>query len=262
MTAMTGTSWSDLAGIVTGAGSGIGKAVASHLASLGANVLAVDYNGDSVNALAAATDHVPGTIVPYHADVTDPQQVQAYAKHADDLFDRLWFFHNNAGVEGVHKNIEDIEVAEWASVMNINLNSFFYGLKYVLPSMKRRGGGAVVITGSLLSFKGAPTRSDYTATKHAVLGLARTAAVECAPAGVKVNCICPGPIETPLMTRSERLSNEDDPGEERRRFLQNTPIGRYGQPEEVAQTVAFLLSASQHPILAGVGASGTAGVGH
>ena len=87
-----------------------------------------------------------------------------------------------------------------------------------------------------------PGDAPYTVTKHAVLGLARTAAAEMAPAGVKVNCICPGPIETPLMTRSEILTNADDPGQERRRFEEGTPIGRYGTPDEIAETVAFLLS--------------------
>jgi NAD(P)-dependent dehydrogenase (short-subunit alcohol dehydrogenase family) len=100
----------------------------------------------------------------------------------------------------------------------------------------------VVNTGSLLSLKAAPNRSDYVASKHAVLGLTRSAAAEYAKDGIKVNCICPGPIETPLMERSERLVNPTDPEFERRRFEQGTPIGRYGKPEEIAEVVAFLLS--------------------
>jgi NAD(P)-dependent dehydrogenase (short-subunit alcohol dehydrogenase family) len=174
--------------------------------------------------------------------VTDPGQVAAFTEQAGQLFDRFWFCHVNAGVEGVHKSIADTSVDEWHQVMDINLHSFFYTLKYTLPVLMRRGGGAVVLTGSLLSHKAAPNRADYTVSKHAVLGLARTAAAEAAPHGVRVNCICPGPIETPLMDRSERLVNSDDPMAERRRFIEGTPVGRYGSPGEVARAVAFLLS--------------------
>jgi NAD(P)-dependent dehydrogenase (short-subunit alcohol dehydrogenase family) len=142
----------------------------------------------------------------------------------------------------VHKDIVDTSIDEWRRVMAINLDSYFYGMRSVLPHMVAGGGGAVVITGSLLSLKAAPGRSDYTVSKHAVLGLARTAAAEHARDGIKVNCICPGPIETPLMAESERLVNPDDPAYERTRFEEGTPIGRYGRPDEVAETIAFLLS--------------------
>lgn len=233
-----------LGGIVTGAGSGIGRAVTLRLANAGAAVLAVDVRHEAAEKVAAEAADTSGTVVPHHADVTDPEQVKAYADRAATEFDRLWFFHNNAGVEGVHKNIVDTSVEEWRRVMAINLDSFFYGLKYVMPHLKAAGGGAVVITGSLLSLKAAPGRSDYTVSKHGVLGLARSAASEHALDGIKVNCICPGPIDTALMDRSERLVNPDDPGFERRRFEVGTPIGRYGEPEEVAEVVAFLLTPS------------------
>jgi NAD(P)-dependent dehydrogenase (short-subunit alcohol dehydrogenase family) len=152
------------------------------------------------------------------------------------------FFFNNAGVEGVHKTIVDTSADEWDRVMAINLRSVFLGLKYVLPAIKRTGGGSIVNTGSILSLKGAVGRSDYVVSKHALIGLTRCAAAEHAIDGIQVNCICPGPIETPLMDRSERLINPDDPGFERRRLQEATPMARYGRPEEIAETVAFLLS--------------------
>jgi len=251
---------SGLGGIVTGAGSGIGKAVTLHLASLGADILAVDIQEDAAENVSQAAADLPGHVVPHQADVTKPDEVKAYVGRADALFERFWFFHNNAGIEGVHKSIADIEVDEWHSVMDVNLNSFFYGMKYVLPILARRGGGAVVLTGSLLSFKAAPNRADYTVSKHAILGLARCAAAEVATQGIKVNCICPGPIETPLMTRSELLSNESDPTQERRRFEEATPIGRYGTPEEIARSVAFLLSPNV-PYLTGAALSVDGGLG-
>ena len=231
-----------LGGIVTGAGSGLGRATAERLAAAGATVLAVDLDFGAVEAVAAAMGGSAGDVIPHQADVTDPAQVAAYAARAAAELPRLWFFHNNAGVGGVHRTITDTSVEDWQRVMDINLHSYFYGMKYVLPYMVAAGGGAVVITGSLLSLKAAPGRSDYTVSKHAVLGLARTAAAEHATDGIKVNCICPGPIETPLMALSERLVNPDDPAYERRRFEEGTPIGRYGRPEEVAETIAFLLS--------------------
>src|SRR5690349_22868759 len=117
----------------------------------------------------------------------------------------------------------------------------FFGLKYVLPLIQHAGGGAVVNTGSILSLKAAPDRSDYVVTKHGVLGLTRSAAAEVATQGIRVNCICPGPVATPLMTRSELLVNPDDPGYEHDRFIEGTPVRRYGEPREIAELVLFLL---------------------
>jgi len=243
-----------LTGIVTGAGSGIGRAVSLYLAARGAQVLAVDVRMSAAEAVAAEALPLEGSIVAHQADVTRPDEVAAYAERAAGLSGRLWFFHSNAGVEGVHRSIIDTELDDWRSVTAINLDSCFYGLKYVLPLLVAGGGGAVVLTGSLLSLRAAANRSDYVATKHAVLGLTRTAAAEMAKLNVRVNCICPGPIETPLMTRSEILVNSDDPGAERRRFESGTPMGRYGTPEEVARSVAFLLS-PEVPYLTGAALS-------
>lgn len=234
--------WAGLGGVVTGAGNGIGRAVSLRMAASGARVLAVDMRDDALEKLVTQTQGLPGEIIGHRADVTNPEAVSKYAERANTLFEKLWFFHNNAGVEGVHKPIDEMAVEEWTSVMAVNLHSFFYGLKYVLPMLKRRGGGAVVLTASLLSFKGAVARADYAVSKHALLGLARTAAAECAPHAIKVNCVCPGPIETPLMARSESLVDADDPSEERQRFLEAVPMGRYGSPEEIATAIAFLLS--------------------
>lgn len=232
--------------VVTGAGSGIGRAVTLRLAAAGARVLAVDLRRDAAEAVAdeakSVASEAGGQVAAHEADVTDAEQVRGYAERAVAEFGNLRLFHNNAGVEGVHKDIADTSEDEWHAIMAINLHSLFYGLKYVLPRIKDAGGGAVVNTGSILSFKAAPGRSDYVVSKHAVLGLTRSAASEHAKDGIKVNCICPGPIETPLMERSERLVNPDDPGFERRRFEEGTPIGRYGAPEEVAELVAFLMS--------------------
>jgi NAD(P)-dependent dehydrogenase (short-subunit alcohol dehydrogenase family) len=231
-----------LAAVVTGAGSGIGRAVTLRLAAGGASVLAVDIRPEAAEATSDEAKQLPGRIVAYQADVTSGVEVLGYVRRCVQEFGGLHLFHNNAGVEGVHKSIVDTTEEEWDRMMAINFRSVFLGLKHTIPAIKESGGGAVVNTGSLLSLKAAPNRSDYVASKHAVLGLTRSAAAEYAKDGIKVNCICPGPIETPLMERSERLVNPTDPEFERRRFEQGTPIGRYGKPEEIAEVVAFLLS--------------------
>jgi NAD(P)-dependent dehydrogenase (short-subunit alcohol dehydrogenase family) len=224
--------------IVTGAGSGIGQAVTLALAAAGARVLAVDINMDSAEATA---EQAPDRVSAHHADVSDREHVLGYAKAAAAQNGPPALFFNNAGVEGVHRSIVDTDPADWLKVVNINLNSMFWGLQAVLPYMRDARAGAVVNTGSILSLKAAPDRSDYVVTKHGVLGLTRSAASEMAPFGVRVNCLCPGPVETPLMRRSETLVNPDDPEFERRRFEEGTPMGRYAQPREIAETVLFLL---------------------
>jgi NAD(P)-dependent dehydrogenase (short-subunit alcohol dehydrogenase family) len=235
--------FSALSGVVTGAGSGIGRAVSLLIAAGGGNVLAVDLDEDAARETAERAAGSPGAIQPHRADVRDPEQVKAYLAASRKRFGErhLAFFHNNAGVEGVHKTIEDTSEAEWDTVLDINLRSAFVALHYAIPAMRARGGGSILNTASLLSFKSAPGRADYTVSKHAIVGLTRTAASEVAGFGIRVNAICPGPIDTPLMARSERLVNPDDPGSERRRFEQGTPLGRYGRPEEIAEVAAFLL---------------------
>ena len=225
--------------IVTGAGSGIGRAVTLALAAQGIPVLAVDVVESAASETAAAADR--DLVTAHQADVSDPAQVEGYVAAAVEIFGPPTRFFNNAGIEGVHRSIIDTSPQEWRRSVSINLDGVFWGLKYVLPWMRDNRAGTVVNTGSILSVKAAPDRSDYVATKHAVLGLTRSAASEMAPYGVRVNCLMPGPIDTPLMQRSETLVNPDDPGQERSRFMAGTPLGRYGTPTEVAETVLFLL---------------------
>jgi NAD(P)-dependent dehydrogenase (short-subunit alcohol dehydrogenase family) len=232
-----------LGGVVTGAGSGIGRAVAIRVAAGGGRVLAVDVDEDAACETAELAGDVPGAIHPHRADVRDSEQVKGYIAATRELFGErhLAFFHNNAGVEGVHKTIEKTSEEEWDAILDINLRSAFVALHYVIPAMRDCGGGSILNTASLLSLKAAPGRGDYTVSKHAIVGLTRTAASEVAEAGIRVNAICPGPIDTPLMARSERLVNPDDPSFERKRFEQGTPLGRYGRSEEIAEVAAFLL---------------------
>jgi NAD(P)-dependent dehydrogenase (short-subunit alcohol dehydrogenase family) len=160
------------------------------------------------------------------------------------------FLFNNAGIGGAHKRIVDLSLAELDEIMGISFRAVFIGMKYGLPAIQRAGGGAVVNCGSLLSFKGAVRRGDYAMAKHAVMALTKTAAGEHAKDNIQINCVCPGPIDTPLQHASEVLVNPQDPGYERRRFEVGIPMGRYGTPDEVAEVVAFLIS-GRAPYLTG-----------
>jgi NAD(P)-dependent dehydrogenase (short-subunit alcohol dehydrogenase family) len=229
-------------GIVTGAGSGIGRAVTLKLVAAGGNVLAVGRRPAAISDLAATSSATGGRILAHTADVAEEAAVRAYVERAERELGPVSFFFNNAGVGGAHKSIVDTTMEELDRTMAVNFRAAFLGIKYVIPAMMRAGGGQIVNNGSLLSLKGGTNRSDYTASKHAVLGLTRSAAVECAKDNIQVNCVCPGPIDTPLQRMSEELVNPKDPDYERRRYEIGIPMGRYGEPAEVADTVMFLLS--------------------
>jgi len=243
-------SFSGRNGIVTGAGSGIGLAVTQKLVAAGGNVVAVGRSTEALDALAANLAGAPGRVVPFAGDVTQEPTVQAYVERAERDLGPVSFFFNNAGTGGAHKSIVDTTLDELDATMAVNFRAVFLGLKYVIPAMRRAGGGQIANNGSLLSLRGGLNRCDYTASKHAVLGLTRSAAAECAKDNIQVNIVCPGPVDTPLQRLSEELVNPNDPDYERRRYETGIPMGRYGTPEEVADTILFLLSGTV-PYLSG-----------
>lgn len=213
--------------MVTGAAGEIGTAVVARLASEGATVLAVDLT--AVEAAPAVHPHV--------ADVTDPAAVARYAEAAAELGGgRIDLFANNAGIEGRVARLEDLAVEDFDRVQAVNVRGVFLGLKYVLPHMPP--GSAVVNTASVAALRGAPGVGAYIASKHAVLGLTRTAALEQVDRGVRVCAVCPGPVEG-------RMIAALDAG--RGRTGGTTPGafdgGRYATVDEVAGAVCFLLSA-------------------
>ncbi|MFW0783499.1 SDR family NAD(P)-dependent oxidoreductase [Gordonia sp. CPCC 206044] len=232
-----------MSAIVTGAGSGIGRAVTIELAKAGASVLAVDIDHDAAHETARmATGHV----IAHRADVSKPGEVAEYVSTAVRDVGVPEQFFNNAGIVGANRAIVDMSIDEWSSTMSVNLDSMFYGLKYVLPHMIEAGRGQVVNTGSIASLQGAAKRADYVATKHAILGLTRTAAAEVREHGVAVNCICPGSTDTPIIGKFRELLARDD-----------QPIPMHGvggrgmaSAEEMARAVTFLLRADV-PFLTG-----------
>lgn len=231
--------------VITGAGGGIGRAAALAAARAGAASLTlVDRDAASADATAALLDGTGAQALVLRADVTSETEAAGYAAAAVERFGRIDGFFNNAGIEGAVGPIAELDPADFDRVIAVNLRGVFLGLRYVLPIMISQGSGAVVCTGSLASERGLPFTAAYNASKHAVLGLVRTAAAEVGAAGVRVNCVEPGMIRTRMLASlTERLQPGVDVEEGMEAAGRGvSPIPRAGSPEEVADVVAFLLS--------------------
>lgn len=221
--------------LVTGAAGAIGSATAQLLAKRGARIVAVDRPGADFTRLKAA---VGPDLVVVEADVSDEAAVRRYVETAKSAFGgRIDIFFNNAGIEGVVKPIQDYPLDAFQKVMAVNVQGVFLGLKYVVPVMLAQGSGSIVNSSSVAGMIGTAGTAAYNASKHAVLGLTRVAAVELADKGVRVNCVNPGPIHSRMMDSLDAGGGISEM--ERAAAL---PAGRYGRPEEVAALVAFLAS--------------------
>ena len=233
----------DKVALITGGSNGIGRATALGFAGRGAKVVIVDRDATGGEATAGIVRQKGGEALFVQADVTDAQSVQAYVKKAVDTWGRIDCFHNNAGIEGKVANIADYDEAMFDQIMAVNVRGVFLGLKYVLKQMlAQTGGGAIVNTASTAGLMGSPGMNAYVASKHAVLGLTKTASGEVARQGIRVNAVCPGPIDTRMIHDLEKQLNPADPGKVEATYQASIPIGRYGTAEEVANTVLFLCS--------------------
>jgi NAD(P)-dependent dehydrogenase (short-subunit alcohol dehydrogenase family) len=228
--------------VITGAANGIGRQTAIGFAAAGAKVLAVDRDSAGAEATAAAICRQGGVARAETADVTEPGDVQRYVETALKAYGRIDCFFNNAGIICKVAPIATYDVAAFDEVMAINVRGVFLGLRYVLPAMIAQGSGAVVNTASVAGLVGTPGMAPYVASKHAVIGLTKAAAGEVARNGVRVNAVCPGPIDTDMMHRVEAQVDPADPAAVGRRYQAGLPSGRYGTAEEVANVVLFLCS--------------------
>jgi NAD(P)-dependent dehydrogenase (short-subunit alcohol dehydrogenase family) len=222
--------------LVTGAASGIGRAVALAYAREGARVVVSDIaeegGRETVRLIEQAT---PGARVTFvRADASRPEDHEALVQAAAERFGALHIACNNAGIGGEQNPVGDISVAGWRKVIEINLSGVFYGMRAQLPAMLKAGGGAIVNMASILGQVGTAGAAGYVAAKHGMVGLTRTAALEYATQGIRVNVVGPGYIDTPLL--------DAIPTDARNALVALHPVGRLGRSEEVAELVAWLSS--------------------
>jgi NAD(P)-dependent dehydrogenase (short-subunit alcohol dehydrogenase family) len=228
--------------LVTGGGNGIGRAASLGFAQRGAKVVVVDRDGTAAEATAGIVRQRGGEALAVTADVTKSDEVKAYVKAAIEKFGRIDCFFNNAGIEGKLAHTADYDEAVFDAVIGVNVKGVFLGLRHVLPEMIRQGSGAIVNTASVAGLVATPGMPAYVASKHAVIGLTKTAAGEVARQGIRVNAVCPGPVDTRMIHSLEAQISPDNPAAIGERYQAAQPTGRYTTAEEIANMVLFLCS--------------------
>lgn len=221
--------------VVTGGSFGIGKATALAFAAKGAKVAVVDVIED--NETVEAIRSLGGDASFFHCDVADAISVQSMIKDVVSKFGRIDFAFNNAGIEGEGGDTVACSIANWDRTIGVNLKGVWLCMKYQIPEMLKVGGGAIVNCASIAGLVGFPGLPAYTASKHALVGLTKTTALEFIQQGIRVNAVCPGVIKTPMI---DRFTGKKKEAEEA--FAKQEPIGRMGDPEEVAGVVIWLCS--------------------
>src|SRR6266478_9722149 len=219
--------------LITGAGNGIGRATALAFAKSGAKVVVVDRDAAGAAATAGIIRQQGGEARIVTADVTKSADVQAYVKAALDAYGKIDCFFNNAGIEGTVKHTAEYDEAMFDQVIGVNVKGVFLGLRHVLPVMIRQKAGSVVNTASVAGLVATPGMPAYVASKHAVIGLTKTAAGEVARQGVRINAVCPGPVDTRMIHSLEQQIAPGDAKSISARYQAAQPTGRYTTVEEI-----------------------------
>ena len=227
--------------VVTGAAGVIGTATLRLLAERGARIVAVDRREtdlkEAIKDLPASAEALALT-----ADVTEEDEVAGYVRAAVERFGTIDVFYNNAGIEGDVKPITDYSLAAFRKVLDVNVVGVFLGMKHVLPVMLKQNRGSIINTASIAGLMGSPQIAVYSASKHAVIGLTKSAAGECTGTGVRINCVCPGLIDSRMLSaiiQGRTPGNAPVPND---KLVDRIPARRLGQASEVASIVAFLAS--------------------
>jgi len=226
--------------VITGAGGGIGRAAVATFLAAGANIVATDLAGPGLESSRELGDRVVSMV----ADVTSAADWEATRTLAMDTFGAVHGLVNNAGIEGAVAPIIEYPEEMYDRVMDVNVKGVFLGMKTIAPVIEASGGGSIVNLSSVMGISGGATVAPYSASKHAVIGLTKSGALDFAAKGIRCNAICPSPIDTRMMRsledgmKTDGLSQEDV----KAMIAMNIPLGRYGEPSEVADLMAFLLS--------------------
>ena len=224
--------------LVTGGSSGIGRASAAAFARNGVKVVVADIDSTGGEETVKLIHQADGEASFIKTDVTHMHDVEALINQIVNKYDHLDFAFNNAGMHGGRASFTEWSEESWDKIINVNLKSVWLCMKYELLQMVKQGGGVIVNTSSLAGLRGFPTTPIYTASKHGVIGLTKSAALNYAKIGIRVNAICPGPITTPLFTQNISHGDKQFEAESAARV----PMGRLGNPEDIAGTVLWLCS--------------------
>ena len=230
--------------IITGAAMGLGLATAELLAKEGAKLVLVDYNE---NALKDAEQKLKKinpevALLSVKADVSSEEQVKNYVDKTVEKFGRIDGLYNNAGIEGKQASIVDYDLDIFKKVIDINLMGVYYGLRYVIPVMQKQKFGRIVNVASVGGIRGVLNQMPYVASKHAVSGMTKNAALEYGKDGILTNAIAPGAILTPMVAEAFKQVNPEDPKAAEAQYASNNPTRALGDPKDVASVVSFLLS--------------------